>query len=223
MNHTQERHLDGTVILNPGMCLVQGPRLPPSYVVCSFIGGMQEGLQRPDLLIVEGGRSLIKGVKQKDKAQALLSESIRPEDERDRANPLRYTSDLITSTLTSNKSILFPVDASPRLLELLVLLDQHWSYSISREAETRQRWTYPLCLVSRTAEEMLVFARSLMEWMGGAIAKAQEEGLNGNDRRRGFRQREPRSPLSFRSVGLFIGVDNELTLSHQTSEILPDA
>lgn len=42
-----------------------------------------------------------------------------------------------------------------------------------------------------------------MEWMGGAIAKAQEEGLNGNDRRRGFRQREPRSPLSFRCVILY--------------------
>jgi hypothetical protein len=33
---------------------------------------MQEGLQRPDVLIVEGGRSLVKGVKQKDKAHALL-------------------------------------------------------------------------------------------------------------------------------------------------------
>ncbi|KAJ9110484.1 hypothetical protein QFC19_001610 [Naganishia cerealis] len=164
MNHTQERHLDGTVILNSG--------------------GMQEGLQRPDVLIVEGGRSLIKGVKQKDKAHALLN--------------------LITTTLTSNKSLLFPVDASPRLLELLVLLDQHWSYSISREPETRQRWTYPLCLVSRTAEEMLVFARSLMEWMGGAVAKAQEEALNANnDRRRGQRQREARSPLSFRHLKFF--------------------
>ncbi|GHJ86659.1 hypothetical protein NliqN6_3061 [Naganishia liquefaciens] len=163
MNHTQERHLDGTVILNPG--------------------GMQEGLQRPDLLIVEGGRSLIKGVKQKDKAQALLN--------------------LITSTLTSNKSLLFPVDASPRLLELLVLLDQHWSYSISRENETRQRWNYPLCLVSRTAEEMLVFARSLMEWMGGAIAKAQEDVMNADNKRRGFRQKEVRSPLSFRHLKFY--------------------
>lgn len=42
------------------------------------IGGMQEGLQRPDLLIVEGGRSMIKGVKQKDKAQALLSTARGP-------------------------------------------------------------------------------------------------------------------------------------------------
>jgi hypothetical protein len=47
---------------------------------------MQEGLQRPDLLIVEGGRSLIKGVKQKDKAQALLSMSIYGGGKSDRAN-----------------------------------------------------------------------------------------------------------------------------------------
>ncbi|KAJ9119685.1 hypothetical protein QFC22_003395 [Naganishia vaughanmartiniae] len=134
MNHTQERHLDGTVILNP---------------------------------------------------------------------------DLITSTLTNNQSLLFPIDASPRLLELLVLLDQHWSFSISREAETRTRWTYPLCLVSRTAEEMLVFARSLMEWMGGAVARAQEEGLaaaaagGGQGGRRGGRAKEVRSPLLFRHLKFF--------------------
>jgi hypothetical protein len=52
---------------------------------------------------------------------------------------------------------------------------------------------------------MLVFARSLMEWMGGAIAKAQEEGMNADNRRRGFRQKEPRSPLSFRQVGDVVG------------------
>jgi hypothetical protein len=52
--------------------------------------------------------------------------------------------------------------------------------------------------VSRTAEEMLVFARSLMEWMGGAIAKAQEDVMNADNKRRGFRQKEVRSPLSFR-------------------------
>ncbi len=53
MNHAGERGLDGTVLLGGG-------------------NGMKEGLQRPDLFITEGSRSLIKGVKQKDKASALL-------------------------------------------------------------------------------------------------------------------------------------------------------
>lgn len=124
-----------------------------------------------------------------------------------KADTFPAETELITSTLTNNQSLLFPIDASPRLLELLVLLDQHWSYSISREAETRTRWSYPLCLVSRTAEEMLVFARSLMEWMGGAVARAHEEGLaaaatggGGQGGRRGGRVKEVRSPLLFRWV-----------------------
>lgn len=68
------------------VCVGQSGRLSPSYAICVVTGGMQEGLQRPDLLIVEGGRSLIKGVKQKDKAQALLSMSIYAEGKSDRTN-----------------------------------------------------------------------------------------------------------------------------------------
>ena len=71
-----------------------------------------------------------------------------------------------------------PCDAGPRLLELLVLLDQHWSYS---------RLKYPICLISRTAREMLTFVRSKMEWLGGTISKedvGEEAGKNSNRRRR---------------------------------------
>lgn len=31
---------------------------------------------------------------------------------------------------------------------------------------------YPLCLVSRTAQDMVSFARSLIEWMGGVVRDA---------------------------------------------------
>lgn len=55
LNHAPERHLDATVLLSTG--------------------GAMEGLQRPDLLIAEAGRSCIKIPKQKDRAQELLSES----------------------------------------------------------------------------------------------------------------------------------------------------
>ena len=72
-----------------------------------------------------------------------------------------------------------PCDASSRVLELLVLLDQHWQF---------QRLKYPICLVSRTGREMLTFVRSMMEWMGGTISKEDvgvESGdKNGNKRRR---------------------------------------
>lgn len=70
-----------------------------------------------------------------------------------------------------------PCDSSTRVLELLVLLDQHWSYS---------RLKCPICLVSRTGREMLTFVRSMMEWLGGTISKEDigEEGGEGNRKRR---------------------------------------
>lgn len=79
--------------------------------------------------------------------------------------------DLVTRTLESHYSLLLPCDPSPRLLELLVLLDQHWSFKTNPNTSERRRepWVYPLCLVSKTAQDMVAFARSLIEWMGGVV------------------------------------------------------
>jgi cleavage and polyadenylation specificity factor subunit 2 len=93
--------------------------------------------------------------------------------------PLRFLadiSDIITRTLENHYSVLLPCDPSPRLLELLVLLDQHWSYKITdnqqARAQGREQWIYPLCLVSRTAADMVSFARSFIEWTGGVVRDA---------------------------------------------------
>ena len=64
-----------------------------------------------------------------------------------------------------------PCDASTRVLELLVLLDQHWSYS---------RLKFPICLLSKTGHEMLTFVRSMMEWLGGTVSK-EDVGVDGQD------------------------------------------
>ena len=73
-----------------------------------------------------------------------------------------------------------PCDAGPRLLELLVLLDQHWKFADLR---------YPICLLSRNAREMLTFVRSMMEWVGGTVSKedvgVDGSGKTGTKRRRG--------------------------------------
>jgi hypothetical protein len=95
------------------------------------------------------------------------------------SSPLRFLadiSDIITRTLENHYSVLLPCDPSPRLLELLVLLDQHWSYKITdnqqARAQGREQWIYPLCLVSRTAADMVSFARSFIEWTGGVVRDA---------------------------------------------------
>ena len=79
--------------------------------------------------------------------------------------------DTITATLTSRSSLLLPCDSSTRVMELLVLLDQHWNYS---------RLRYPICFLSRNGREMLTFVRSMMEWLGGTISKEDvgEDGTN---------------------------------------------
>ena len=44
----------------------------------------------------------------------------------------------------------------------------------------------PICLISRTAREMLGLARSMLEWMGGAVGKEElttDEGRGGKRRR----------------------------------------
>lgn len=69
----------------------------------------------------------------------------------------------------SGGSVLLPTDPSGRLLELLVLLESHWSFkNLSR---------YPLCLVSHTGKEVTGFVRSLTEWMGGQVG-----GTEGGER-----------------------------------------
>ncbi|CCM05574.1 uncharacterized protein FIBRA_07801 [Fibroporia radiculosa] len=145
MNHTRERHLDGTVLVRQA----------------SAGGGIFESLARPDLLITDAERANVTTARRKDRDAALL--------------------DCVTATLTSRNSLLLPCDASTRVLELLVLLDQHWNYS---------RLKFPICLLSRTGREMLTFVRSMMEWLGGTVSKEDvgEEATGGqgkgNKRRR---------------------------------------
>lgn len=105
-------------------------------------GGIQiyEPLLRPDIFITDASRTLTHTPRRKDREAAFL--------------------DLITSTLSSRHSVLIPTALDARLLELLLLLDQHWSFA---------RLRAPLCLVARNGAEMLALYRSLMDWFGGAL------------------------------------------------------
>ncbi|KAI0082444.1 hypothetical protein K474DRAFT_1611456 [Panus rudis PR-1116 ss-1] len=122
--------------------------------------GIFESLLRPDLLITDAERANVTTARRKDRDAALL--------------------DCVDAALSSNHSILMPCDASTRVLELLVLLDQHWSYS---------RLRYPICLLSRTGGEMLTFVRSMMEWLGGTINK-EDVGAEPQDGKSGRHKRK---------------------------------
>ncbi|KAI0315379.1 beta-lactamase-like protein [Amylostereum chailletii] len=125
-------------------------------------GSAFEPLQRPDLLITDAQRADVASSRRKDRDAALI--------------------DTITATLERRSSMLLPCDASTRVLEMLVLLDQHWSFA---------RLKYPICLLSRTGREMLTFVRSMMEWLGGTVSKEDVgEDANASSRNRGKRKRD---------------------------------
>lgn len=89
-----------------------------------------------------------------------------------------------------------PTDPSPRLLELLVLLDQHWTFKqISNRQRGGQAWAHPLCVVSRTAQDMLSFARSLIEWMGGVVRESGVDEAEVMEKRKGKKGRRQRVDL----------------------------
>nr|ODO01039.1 cleavage and polyadenylation specificity factor subunit 2 [Cryptococcus depauperatus CBS 7855] len=132
----------GTVLYAVGINHTSERHLDGMVGVQNGPTGYAEGVLRPDLLVVEAGRCLVINSKRKERELAII--------------------DLVTTTLEQSHSILLPVDPAPRLLELLLLLDQHWTHK-------RDVWPHPLCIVSKTAQDMVVFARSLVEWMGGMV------------------------------------------------------
>ncbi|KAF7985231.1 hypothetical protein HWV62_7878 [Athelia sp. TMB] len=142
----------GTILYAVDMNHMKERHLDGTVLMHKAAGGVFEPLARPDLLITDADRAAVVTSKRKDRESSLI--------------------DTITTTLGSRSSVLVPCDSSTRLLELLVLLDQHWTY---------QRLRFPIVLLSRTGEEMLAFVRSMMEWLGGTVSKEDvgEEGTGG--------------------------------------------
>lgn len=78
----------------------------------------------------------------------------------------------IMAALRRDGNVLLPVDASGRVLELLLVLDRHWE---------RQRLSgaYNLCWVGPMAYNTIEFARSQLEWMAEPLG-AQFDSQRGH-------------------------------------------
>lgn len=78
----------------------------------------------------------------------------------------------IMATLRRDGNVLLPVDASGRVLEMLLVLDRHWE---------RQRLSgaYNLCWVGAMAYNTIEFARSQLEWMAEPLG-AQFDSQRGH-------------------------------------------
>uniref|UniRef100_V5E4M5 Cleavage and polyadenylation specificity factor subunit 2 n=2 Tax=Kalmanozyma brasiliensis (strain GHG001) TaxID=1365824 RepID=V5E4M5_KALBG len=155
-----------------------GPGAPSS-------GSGSDAVRRPDLLITEIERGLVVNTRRKDRDAALI--------------------DLVHTTIQAGNSLLFPIDASARLLELMVLLDQHWAYAYPHAR-------FPLCLISRTGKEVIERSRTYMEWMTREWATKANETIEAtqdqkrNPQQRGARNAVASSPLDFKYVKVFSSV-----------------
>jgi cleavage and polyadenylation specificity factor subunit 2 len=63
-------------------------------------------------------------------------------------------------TLSNGGSVLIPIDATTRILELCYLLDQHWAF---------HRLPFPIYLISTQGRKVFNIANTMLEWMGDAI------------------------------------------------------
>ncbi|WFD40256.1 uncharacterized protein MJAP1_003242 [Malassezia japonica] len=139
-----------------------------------------DSVGRADVLITDIERGLYTNAGRKDRDAALL--------------------DRIHQTLQGGHSVLIPVDSAARLLELLVLLDQHWAYAY-------QHQRFPLCLVSHTGQEFVERARTFIEWMSREWAAQMLSDDSGKGRRRNKQSAALKSPLDFPFLRYFSTVE----------------
>ncbi|VFQ80590.1 unnamed protein product [Cuscuta campestris] len=74
--------------------------------------------------------------------------------------------DTIEKTLKANGKVLLPVDTAGRVLELILLLEQHWHH---------KGLSYPVFFLTYVASSTIDFVKSFLEWMGDSIAKSFED------------------------------------------------
>ncbi|KAH8923833.1 hypothetical protein BT69DRAFT_1262060 [Atractiella rhizophila] len=120
-------------------------------------GWIPENVRRCGVLVTAAERGMIHNMRRKDRDRLFV--------------------EAIDHTLQSYHSVLIPTDPSARLLEILTLLEQHWTYRYSSAHAVP-----PLCLVTKTGKDVLTFIRSLTAWMGGlvvshsGVSQATKEG-----------------------------------------------
>jgi cleavage and polyadenylation specificity factor subunit 2 len=173
MNHMKERHLDGTVLVRQAA------------------GGIFEPLSRPDLFITDADRAAVISGRRRDRDSAFLGLYKRLDLCSQWLIP--FYLDAITATLSSRQSLLLPCDASTRVMELLVLLDQYWNF---------QKLKYPICFLTKTGGEMLTFVRSMMEWLGGTVSK-EDVGEDGSGNKEHNRKRRREDDADDDALGAF--------------------
>ncbi|EPY49380.1 cleavage factor two Cft2/polyadenylation factor CPSF-73 [Schizosaccharomyces cryophilus OY26] len=107
-------------------------------------GHILEALNRPNTLITDANNALVSIPSRKKRDEALIES--------------------IMSSLYKGGTVLLPVDAASRVLELGCFLDSHWS-------STQPPLPFPIFFLSPTSTKTIDYARSMIEWMGDNIVR----------------------------------------------------
>mmetsp|Transcript_29485 Transcript_29485/g.61545 ORF Transcript_29485/g.61545 Transcript_29485/m.61545 type:complete len:1057 (+) Transcript_29485:226-3396(+) len=154
-HHAKEKHLAGSTLHKFGvnadalMTMPGGPR------------GLLGKLYQPPPPKTDTTSSII----HYNKGKSILSPPVGSRSEAEMIES-------VMAALRRDGNVLLPVDASGRVLELLLVLDRHWE---------RQRLggAYNLCWVGPMASNTIEFARSQLEWMAEPLG-AQFDSQRGH-------------------------------------------
>ncbi len=106
-------------------------------------GGVLESFSRPSIMITDAHNALSQQKPRKKRVSDLI--------------------DAVMATMRRGGDVLMPTDTAGRTLELLLLLENHW---------TKNRLgSYKLVLLHNMAFNTVEFARSQLEWMSDAISR----------------------------------------------------
>ena len=112
----------------------------------------------------------------------------------------RNITEHVMSVLRRDGNVLLPVDASGRVLELVLLLSQHWQ-------KNRLQGTYNLIWLGPMVPNTLEFTRSQLEWMAGALGSQFDSPAGGGKNSQGGGLAAGGHPYALRSVQRCTSVD----------------
>lgn len=106
-------------------------------------GSVLETLTRPTLLITDAYNALVSQANRRSRDGELLED--------------------IMQTLRNGGNVLLPTDTAGRVLELLMCIDQYWSY--------HRLGNYSVALLNNVSYNTVEFAKSQLEWMNDTVMK----------------------------------------------------
>jgi cleavage and polyadenylation specificity factor subunit 2 len=187
-HHAKERHLSGCTIHKFGInadaliTMPGGPRGLLGQLYTSPPSTTSTTLQQQQRTTVSDDEGMIVTTKKKKTKKEIYADLINRRGPGRGNKPIlsppvdnRSESELVDSIMAALRrdgNVLLPVDASGRVLELLLILDRHWDRNRLSDA-------YNLCWIGPMCPNVIEYARAQLEWMSPPLG-AQFDSQRGH-------------------------------------------